>query len=203
MSIAFSVTYATLVIGLSDSIFSKFMQIGGIVASLVSVAKTCAADHLTKIDADKKEPDFSTTIKSLFFFGPHVLWRTTATAFVATFLKFYALIPLAVHVLVCIGITFFLHTRHENQLEGSLGGFILSLLTPTSSGNMSFHQSQLKATMLTSSLILLPCLLFIHYLPLLPPETVLCTLGLSHLDLGQPVPQCSSCFNTTVVDTGN
>ena len=88
LGIAFSVTYVTLAIGLSDSIFSKFMQIGGIVASPESVAKTCAADHLTKIDADKKEPDFSTTIKTLLFFGPHVLWRTTATGFVAAFLKF-------------------------------------------------------------------------------------------------------------------
>jgi len=57
--------------------------------------------------------------------------------------------------------------------------------------------------MLASSLLLLPCLVLIRLIPLLPPETVLCTLGLSHLDLGQPVPQCSPCFNSTSVGAGS
>ena len=84
--------------------------------------------------------------------------------------------------------------------------FALTLFTPSvraaSYSDNKFDRSLLKATMLTSSLILLPCLIFIRLLPSFDPETVLCTLGLSHLDLGSPIPACSLCFNTTTVSTG-
>jgi len=195
------VTSATLVIGLpSDSIFSQFMKIAGILVSLFTVAKTCCAWHLKNLDENKKDPDLATTIKALLFFAPHVVWRTTATAFVLAFLKFYSLIPLAVHIFVCSGITIFLHQR---QADSSFFAFALSLFTPSvADAANKFNQSLLKATMLTSSLILLPSLIFIRLLPSLPPDTVLCTLGLSHLDLGSTVPSCSPCFNTTAVSTG-
>lgn len=198
------VTYVTLVIGLSsDSTFSRFMQIGGILASLLSVAKTCCEWHLKYSDEYEKDPNLTTTMKALLFFAPHVLWRTTATAFVAAFLKFYSLVPLAVHLLVCSGITCFLHKRHHNRLDNSFFSFALSLFTPcVTLPEEKFDQSLLKAIMLTSSLILLPCLIFVRLLPSLSPETVLCTLGLSHLDLDTPIPGCSPCFNTTAVSTG-
>jgi len=195
------VTYVTLVTGLSGSTFSQFMQIGGPLASLISVAKTCCEKHLRDIDDDRKDPNLTTTMKALLFFAPHVLWRTTATAFVAAFLKFYSLIPLAIHLLFCSGITNFLHGFHATHSdEGYFLSFALSLFTPSVDGAKDkFGQSRLKATMLTSSLILLLCLILIRILPSLPPDTVLCTLGLSHLDLGSPIPSCSPCFNTTVV----
>ena len=41
--------------------------------------------------------------------------------------------------------------------------------------------------MLCSTLILLPCLLFIRLLPLLPLETIFCTLGLSHINPGSEI----------------
>merc|ERR1712226_214544 len=114
----------TLVTGLSNSTFSQFMQIGGIVASLLSVAKTCCEWFLTRFN--KKE---TATWKALLFFGPHVFWRTTATAFVAAFLKFYSLIPLAIHVLVCVGITCFLHKKHKEDLDDSFAAFAFSLFS--------------------------------------------------------------------------
>ena len=207
--LTFAVTFLTLVTGLSGSVFSQFMQIGGILASLISVAKTCCESHLKQLDDDNKDSNLATTMKALLFFAPHTLWRTTATAFVVAFLKFYSLIPLAVHLLVCSGITTTLHKRHSiiEKLENSFGSFALSLFTPSvgdAKHNSCIGQSLLKATMLTSSLILLPCLILIRLLPSLPPDTVLCTLGLSHLDLGSPIPPCSTCFNatSTTVSTG-
>jgi len=196
------VTYVTLVTGLSsNSTFSQFMQIGGILASLFSVAKTCCEHHLIRLDED---PKFTTTMKGLLFYVPHVFWRTTATAFVVAFLKFYSLIPLAVHVLICSGITTFLGKSHGEDLENSFFSFALSLFTPcVEVATDKFGQSLLKSTMLTSSLILLPSLIFIRLLPSLPPDTVLCTLGLSHLDLGSTIPSCSPCFNATAVSTGS
>merc|ERR1712210_161636 len=129
----------------------------------MSVAKTCCENYLRQLYEDKKDPNFKTTMKALLFFAPHVLWRTTATAFVVVFLKFYSLVPLAVHLLVCSGITCFLHKRHGNELETSFFNVALSLFTPcVGNAKDKFDQSLLKATMLTSSLTLLPCLTFIR-----------------------------------------
>ena len=94
------------------------MQFAGIFASLMSVAKTSCEWHLRAMDDDKKEdPNLATTMKALLFFAPHVWWRTTATAFVIAFLKFYSLIPLAIYAIVCIGITSFLRWIHGEDLE--------------------------------------------------------------------------------------
>ena len=190
-------TSVTLVIGLSSNSFSQFVQIAGILLSLFSVAMTCCEWHLKALDENKKDPDLTTTMKGLLFFIPHIVWRTTATAFVLAFLKFYSLIPLAVHVLVCSLLTAFLA---DSSILPVLP-FALSLFIPSVGGG-KFNHSLLKATMLTSSLILLPSLIFIRLLPSLPPDTVLCTLGLSHLDLGSTIPSCSPCFNTKAVSTG-
>ena len=180
------------------------MQIAGILTSLLSVAKTCCEWHLKYLDDHLKDPNLTTTMKALLFFAPHVLWRTTATAFVVAFLKFYSLIPLAIHLLVCSGITTFLHKSHDNDLGNSFLAFATSLFTPSVAlAILKFVQPLLKATMLTSTLILLPCLILIRLLPSLPPDTVLCTLGLSHLDLGSTIPSCSPCFNATAVSTGD
>ena len=193
-------TYITLVTGLSDSGTSQFMQIGGILTSLMSVAKTCSDWHLRLTSEDL---NFTTTMKALLFFAPHVLWRTTGMAFVVAFLKFHSLIPLAVYFIVCIVITCFLHRSHENDLENSFASFALALFTPyVVDPQTKFGQSLLKSTMLTSSLILLPCLIFIRILPTLPSKTVLCTFGLFHLNLGSQIPSCSPCFNITGVSTG-
>merc|ERR550534_260399 len=51
--------------------------------------------------------------------------------------------------------------------------------------------------MLTSTLMILPCLVLIRLLPLLDPETVVCTWGLNHLSLSSQPPSCSPCFNST------
>ena len=198
-------TYVTLVIGLtSNSTFSQFMQISGILVSLFSIAKTCCEEHLRALDEDKKDPKFTTTMKALLFFAPHVFWRTTATAIVVAFLKFYSLVPLAIHILVCSGITIFLHKSHGEDSDDSFFSFAFSLFTPSVWWRCKekFKQPLLKATMLTSSLILLPCLILIRILPFLPPDIVLCTLGLSHLDLESTIPSCSPCFNATAVSTG-
>ena len=159
-------TYVILVTGLSsNSIFFQFIQIGGILTSLFSVARTCCQRHLKWfVDDDRKDPNITTTMKAMLFFAPHVFWRTTAKAFVIAFLKFYSLIPLAVHVLVCSGITAFLHKTQGKDLETSFSdsainshttvqsffSFVLSLFTPTVyAAKGKFAQSMLRATMLT------------------------------------------------------
>ena len=198
-------TNVTLVTGLSSSLFSQFMQIGGILASLASVAYICSERHLKYLDSDKKDPKFSDTLKALLFFAPHVIWRTTARAFIVAFLKFYSLIPLTLHILVCVGITCCLHRSYNEPMEDTFFAFALSLFTPSVWMNVTkFNQSLLKATMLTSSVILLPCVILIRLLPLFPKEFVLCTLGLSHINLDLPIPECSPCFkfNSTDYSTG-
>ena len=116
-----------MVTGLSDSRPSAVMQISGILASYMIVAKTCSEWHLRLRSEDL---NFTITMKALVFFAPHVLWRMTATAFTVAFLKFHSLIPLAIHLLVCIGVTCFLHRSHENDLENSFASFTFALFTP-------------------------------------------------------------------------
>ena len=60
----------------------------------------------------------------------------------------------------------------------------LSIFTPTVRNPDHKPQRRvLKATMLSSTVILLLCLILIRLLPFLTEETLFCTLGLSHINL--------------------
>ena len=84
----------------------------------------------------------------------------------------------------------------------SFADYALSLLTPASGKSKTKHgRSQLKATMLSSTATLLPCLIFIKILPLLSTEVVSCSLGLHHLDHSDNIPSCSPCFNLITTNT--
>ena len=83
-------TYVILVIGPSKKPFPRFLQIAGILASLLSVSKTTAEGHLytsfNSAGANKDSqipPNIIVTLKALLFFAPHVMFRTTASAIVA------------------------------------------------------------------------------------------------------------------------
>ena len=98
-------TYVVLVTGLSSNSLSRFMQIAGILASLVSVAKTCMEFHIYTSfnlkNGDRQIPlNMLLMFKAMLFFAPHVVFRTIATAFVVAFLKLYSLVPLMVYTLI-------------------------------------------------------------------------------------------------------
>ena len=203
-------TYVILVIGPSKKPFPRFLQIAGILASLLSVSNTTAEGFLfTDFNSayDNKDrqipPTIIVTLKALLFFVPHVVFRTTAAAFVAAFLKFYSLVPLTVYFVINSVITCFLHNKHdEDDVAGTFISFALSLFTPfVTRSHEKFSRSQLKWTMLSSTLTLLPCLIFIRLLPLLSPERTSCTLALSHLNHSSPIPNCSPCFNLTATNS--
>ena len=106
-----SVLYVILTTGLSKSFSKAFFQVGGIIASFASVSKFCAEWHiftgynLTGYTREHKiPPEFSSTLKAMLFFAPHVIFRTGSSAFVAAYLKLYALIPLAVFLITSISI---------------------------------------------------------------------------------------------------
>ena len=110
-------TYVILVTGLSENPFSRFTQIAGIFTSLMSVAKTCTEFHQGQENRDRHiPPNIFVTVKALLFFAPHVVFRTTATAFVAAFLKFYSTIPLTVYVLISIFLNWFQYNRNTMTL---------------------------------------------------------------------------------------
>ena len=204
--------YVILVKGLAGNTFSRFMQIAGIMVSLLSVARACSnifiIGSLNNTDKRQTEPGVRYSLKSLAFFLPHVVFRTTTTAFVAAFLKWYSLIPLTIYLIVNMAITRFLkkkYTRDWPTGEGPNGCFTdyaLALFTPAIGKSKTKHgRSQLKATMLSSTATLLPCLIFIKILPLLSTEFVSCSLGLHHLDHSDNIPSCSPCFNSTTTNT--
>ena len=180
------------------------MQVAGILASLLSVARTCSDDfiiHSFNSDERHIEPGVWYSLKALAFFLPHVIFRTTSTAFVAAFLKWYALIPITGYLIVNMVITLVLKKKYDGNADVAFLDYAVSLFTPAASGSTTKHdRSQLKATMLSSTTFLLPCLIFIQILPLLPPEVVSCSLGLHHLNHSDNIPSCSPCFNLTTTN---
>ena len=206
MELNFAVTYFILENGPSDDPFSLFMQIAGVFASAVTTAWACTEWRIfTNFYSYDPKKDHQLpskklhNLKALLFFAPHVLFRTTSTAVVAAFLKIYSLIPLTVFAIISVVITCFLHKSRKKE---DLDSFPLSLFAPSVSDPESkFGWSLLKATMLASTLTLLPCLILIWLLPLLSPETTSCTLALSHLNHSSPIPDCSPCFNLTATNS--
>ena len=184
-----SVLYVILTTGLSKSFTKAFFQVGGIIASFASVSKFCAEWHIfTGYNWESEHPippEFSSTLKAMLFFAPHVIFRTGSSAFVAAYLKLYALIPLAVFLITSISISCLVHKKFDWEIRIRRFLFLpLSIFTPTviRPDYKSFRRV-LKATMLSSTVILLLCLILIRLLPFLTEETLFCTLGLSHINL--------------------
>ena len=203
-----AVLYVVLVKGLAGNTFSRFMQIAGILTSLLSVARTCSdwfiIHSYNSIHKIYIEPGVWYSLKALAFFLPHVIFRTTSTAFIAAFLKWYALLPISVYLIVNMVITLVLKKKYDRGADNAFGDFAFSLFTPAIPDSEIKHgRSQLKATMLSSTATLLPCLIFIQILPLLPTEVVSCSLGLHHFDHSDNIPSCSPCFNLTTTNTGD
>ena len=184
-----SVLYVILTTGLSKSFSKAFFQVGGIIASFASVSKFCTEWHIfTGYNWHSEHPippEFSSTLKAMLFFAPHVIFRTGSSAFVAAYLKLYALIPLAVFLITSISICCLVNKglNWKNRII-SLFYLPLSIFTPTVMyPELKPNRWLLEATMLSSTVILLLCLILIRLLPFLTEETLFCTLGLSHINL--------------------
>ena len=194
--------------GLSTSPSSRFFQIGGILASLLSVAKFCSEWHLFTAfnffsDTNRQVPPrMVPTLKAMLFFVPHVLFRTTSTAVICAFLRLYAAIPLFIFLVTSFVIFIFHWKIHNRTLRGTIIDMVFSFFAPVVHEPFKkFGPPLLKATMLTSTAVILPCLLFIRLLPyLLSPSALLCTWGFSHINLqiSDSPSYNSSCFNTNV-----
>ena len=142
-------------------------------------------------------------LESSLVFCPPRRVQNNSNGFCDAFLKLYSLVPLTVYIIINSVITCFLHSKHgDDNVAATFVSFALSLFTPsTYAPETKFGRSQLKWTMLSSTLTLLPCLIFIRLLPLLSPETTSCTLALSHLNHSSPIPDCSPCFNLTATNS--
>ena len=211
--------YVVLVTGLSTNPLACTLQIAGIFASLISVAKTTGEFHVyTSFNLKNTDglgqipPNIFLTLRIMLFFAPHVFFRTIAMTLIAVYLKWYSLIPLTVYLLINLIITFVVDKKYRGQQEDTddasqnmltIQNYFLSLFAPSVVATFTkLSRETLKYTMLSSTIILLPCLIFIRLLPLFNPETTSCTLGLYHLNLLLPVPECSACFNITTNVTG-
>ena len=184
--------------------------------------QSCTEDYLyTSFNANVNNGDrqishnLVLTLKAMLFFAPHIVFRTTATAFVGAFLRIYSLIPLTVYIMINFVIAYCHHIKHNRvpnaiALNGVPNGAVddifvsvaLSLFTPVVPDPFTkFDRSLLKSTMLASTLTLLPCIIFIRLLPLLSPETIACTFGLSHLNQSSDIPPYSPCYNLTTTNS--
>ena len=81
-------------------------------------------------------------------------------------------IPIAGYLIVNMVITIVIKKKYDRDADKAFLDYAFSLFTPAIVGSTTRRgRSHIKATMLSSTAILLPCLIFIQILPLLSPGT--------------------------------
>ena len=124
-----------LAIGPSEDPTARGFQFVGILASLLSITKGVAEWWVKgrKKGLIQDAPLTTILLVSLFFL-PHVIFRTTAIAFTAAFLGYYALVPflLAIVIVLALSIPAYNAKRRGNQGDESvfLGALGTTIFAP-------------------------------------------------------------------------
>ena len=110
---------------------------------------------------------------------PFPLVRVVSITLICAFLKFYAIIPVAIIIITNIIIAFVATWRC-----GAFFTVLASFCAPfTFNPESPPHRFYLRISLLTTNLILIPCLVFIFFLPsIIPPEILIQTQGFQHLN---------------------
>jgi len=177
------------------------MQIIGICASLVSLAKGCAETHLYFSNADptfNKTPvpqKFSPVIVAGIFFLIHNTFRSSLFAITFYFLGYYSFIPIiliATIISLQTGHLYFqtpLGQRHKLLLAHPLAVIAPCVLY----SHLPSNQTLLKRSILTCSVLLLVPLVFIRLLPVvMSPASIVVIPGLTHFHFSSLTPPCAS-----------
>ena len=116
--------------GLSDVFTTRFFQIGGLLASFLSVSKICTEWHIyTAFNLHHKtyiKTKFLTAIKGMLFFTPHVVFRTASISIIAAFFRLYSLIPLSIFIAICLPVVTKI-SRATISFEGIIESLLLLL----------------------------------------------------------------------------
>ena len=173
------------VLGISEDPLDITLQLGGILISIFSLTKGMAEYQVT--DGFDEESDFLEILKCMTFVFPHTLVRVVSLTLVCAFLKFYSTIPAA---LILTTNTIVARVAARKHKDNNSNNFLLyatvlaGLCAPfTVTPRSRSHRLYLRVSLLTTNLILIPCLIFIFFLPsIIPPEILIQKQGFQHLN---------------------
>ena len=161
---------------------AQILQYVGIAASLLSITKGCAEWWARSSNYQLQAP-ISKTLQASLFFLPHVLFRTSAMAFIGAFLGYFSLIPimLANTIVFCA----FLCGERSKSTRATLVATIFVPFAFYSLENPNRKLMKRAITIFTT--ILLLSLTFVRLLPIMvDSDDLVSTYGLRHLNFGNP-----------------
>ena len=121
----------------------------------------------------------------MVFVFPHTLVRVVSCTLVGAFLKYYATIPAALIMTTNTLVALVAARKHKDNNNFLLYATVLAgLCAPfTLVPRSSSHRLYLKLSLLTTNLILIPCLVIVFFLPfIVPPEMLIQKQGFQHLN---------------------
>ena len=155
--------------GPSENLIDLILDYVAIAFSLLSITRRCVNWWMTRGPMEGPSPPFTHSLKAaIFYFLPHMLFRSTALAFCCRFLGYNAIWPIAIIVLHTIVTFLFLHKKEENVRSryGLVFTAVLSLFAPLALfPDESSHRALMKRTILCKTVVFLFTLLLICALP--------------------------------------
>ena len=141
-------------------------------------------------DMDKaKDAPLSQTLQVSLFFLPHVLFRSSALAFTAAFLGYFAIIPLTLAITIVLGACCHLCvTTDDARHIGAVLTLMATVFAPIAVvAGSAGDRALMKRAITIFTTILLMCLTFIRLLPIMvQPDNLVATYGLRHLNFAEP-----------------
>ena len=129
----------------------------GIGLSILSITKRCVTWWMTRGPAQEPSPPVCHSIMAaLFFFLPHIAFRTTSLAFCWRFLGYNTLWAVAIVLLHTIAIFVFLYRAEEKprSKDGLIFSAVLSVLVPLAFyPDERSHRILMKRTLVCKNII--------------------------------------------------
>ena len=155
--------------GPSKTPIDLFFDYGGIALSLLSITKRCTNWWMTRGPLEGPSPPCSHSLKAgVFYFLPHMVFRSTALAFCCRFLGYNAIWPIAIIVLHTIVTSLFFYKKEENvrSRDGLFFTAFISLCAPLALfPDESSHRALMKRTILCKGVVFLSTLIYIFIFP--------------------------------------
>ena len=136
---------------------------------------------------EAKDAPLSHTLKVSLFFLPHVIFRSSALAFTAAFLGYFAIIPISLAITIVFGACCHLAATKD---DGCMAGFtfIPTVFAPIAvAAGSNKDRALMKRAIIIFTTILLMSLTFVRLLPIMAqPDNLVSTYGLRHLNFAEP-----------------
>ena len=149
--------YPNKIIGLPRTTDNATMEYIGIALSILSITKRCTTWWMTRGPAQEPSPPLCHSIMAaLFFFLPHIAFRTTSLAFCWRFLGYNTLWAVAIVLLHTIATFVFLYRAEEKSRskDGLIFSAVLSVLVPLAFyPDERSHRILMKRTLVCKNII--------------------------------------------------